>query len=202
MISNSSKENRKTAYPKALLSILALAGGLAVFLIFASSLLISHPIGFTVSSYFYGGVDHTEKVDHFNKINEGPILEPSHINGKSNGSETPSGLVVETEPDTAPIVESPHVNGNGNGSETSSGLVLGRRPEHSTDASENAENFTTESPVLDLLNESNVQKSNITGASLADSGIISFCISVSFALIMYFRIYWRFCFLSGFCSSC
>ncbi|KAK2971750.1 hypothetical protein RJ640_022889 [Escallonia rubra] len=45
------------AYPKTLTSIAASVGGLALFLIFASVLLLSQPIGSTVRGYFYGGVD-------------------------------------------------------------------------------------------------------------------------------------------------
>ncbi|KAL6530210.1 Protein yls7 [Orobanche hederae] len=62
MNSLSIKEWPKTAYPKALLSIVASVGGLALFLLLASTFLVSRPIGSTVRGYFYG-VDNSRKVD-------------------------------------------------------------------------------------------------------------------------------------------
>ncbi|KAL6509470.1 Protein yls7 [Orobanche gracilis] len=62
MNSLSVKEWPKTAYPKALLSIVASVGGLALFLLLASTFLVSRPIGSTVRGYFYG-VDNSRKVD-------------------------------------------------------------------------------------------------------------------------------------------
>lgn len=54
--------SQMAVFPKALLSIAASAGGLALFLIIASMLLLSHPIGSRVQGYFYG-VDSSAKVD-------------------------------------------------------------------------------------------------------------------------------------------
>lgn len=51
------------AYPKSLHSIAASVGGLALFLIFASLLLVSGPIGSTVRGYFYD-VDSSSKFDN------------------------------------------------------------------------------------------------------------------------------------------
>lgn len=51
-----------TVYPRTLARIVVTVGGLAFFLIFASWILVSHPIGSTVRGYFYG-VDNSEKVD-------------------------------------------------------------------------------------------------------------------------------------------
>lgn len=53
MASFSTKEWPKTAYPKTLLSIVASFGGLAIFLLLASTLLVSQPIGDSVSSLGY-----------------------------------------------------------------------------------------------------------------------------------------------------
>ncbi|CAA0809538.1 Protein trichome birefringence-like 18 [Striga hermonthica] len=62
MTSVSIKEWPKSAYPKALLSIVASVGGLAVFLLLASTFLLSQPIGSTVRGYFYG-VESLSKID-------------------------------------------------------------------------------------------------------------------------------------------
>lgn len=53
---------RMAAFPKALSSIAASVGGLAIFLIIASILLLFHPVGSRVRGYFYG-VDSSAKVD-------------------------------------------------------------------------------------------------------------------------------------------
>ncbi|GFP88306.1 protein trichome birefringence-like 18 [Phtheirospermum japonicum] len=71
------KEWNKTGYPKALLSIVASVGGLALFLLLASTFLVSQPIGYTVRGYFYG-VDSSRKVDSSN------IVVPYEDRGKSN----------------------------------------------------------------------------------------------------------------------
>ncbi|KAK4480588.1 hypothetical protein RD792_013666 [Penstemon davidsonii] len=62
MSSISVKEASRNAYPKTLLSIVAYVGGLALFLILASTLLVSQPIGSTVRGYFYG-VDGSKNID-------------------------------------------------------------------------------------------------------------------------------------------
>ncbi|XP_047335152.1 protein YLS7-like [Impatiens glandulifera] len=51
-----------TSYPKTFTSIVFVICGLAVFLVAASLLLVSHPIGSTVRGYFYD-VDHSKKID-------------------------------------------------------------------------------------------------------------------------------------------
>ncbi|KAL0304171.1 UNVERIFIED_CONTAM: protein YLS7 [Sesamum radiatum] len=53
----STKEWPKTAYPKSLLYIVAVFGGLAVFLLLASTLLVSQPIGDSDSSLSYSVFD-------------------------------------------------------------------------------------------------------------------------------------------------
>ncbi|CAK7337101.1 unnamed protein product [Dovyalis caffra] len=50
------------AFPRSLTSIAASMGGLAVFLVIASLLLVSYPIGSTVRGYFYA-IDGSRKVD-------------------------------------------------------------------------------------------------------------------------------------------
>ena len=46
--------SRMAAYPRSVTWIVVSVGGLAFFLIFASWILISYPIGSTVRLYFYG----------------------------------------------------------------------------------------------------------------------------------------------------
>ncbi|KAL2540096.1 Protein trichome birefringence-like 18 [Abeliophyllum distichum] len=67
MASVSVKE--QPAYPKTLSSIVASVGGLALFLILASTILVSQPIGSTVRGYFYG-VDHSREIDSIFTLNE------------------------------------------------------------------------------------------------------------------------------------
>ncbi|XP_011029985.1 PREDICTED: protein trichome birefringence-like 18 [Populus euphratica] len=63
-LASSPKESNPTmaAFPRSLSSMAASIGGLAVFLVIASLLLVSYPIGSTVSGYFYG-MDSTGQVD-------------------------------------------------------------------------------------------------------------------------------------------
>ncbi|KAH6783034.1 TRICHOME BIREFRINGENCE-LIKE 18 [Perilla frutescens var. hirtella] len=68
------------AYPKALLSIIASVGGLAIFLLLASTLLVSQPFGSTIRGYFYG-VSNSRKIDSEPSLNNsvsdsGHILQP------------------------------------------------------------------------------------------------------------------------------
>lgn len=88
MNSVSFKEWPKTSYPKALLSIIASVGGLAIFLLLASTLLVSQPIGSTVRGYFYG-VNNSRKIDFESSLNHSvsessPILKPIVDREKSN----------------------------------------------------------------------------------------------------------------------
>ncbi|XP_022890288.1 protein YLS7 [Olea europaea var. sylvestris] len=69
MASVSVKEQLRTAYPKTLTSIVASVGGLALFLILASTILVSQPIGSTVRGYFYG-VDRSRKIDSLLTLKE------------------------------------------------------------------------------------------------------------------------------------
>ncbi|KAI7751578.1 hypothetical protein M8C21_004144 [Ambrosia artemisiifolia] len=62
-----------SAYPKTVLPIAASVGGLALFVIFASLLLVNQPIGTKVSGYFYS-VDQASSIDLLSK-NETSIIE-------------------------------------------------------------------------------------------------------------------------------
>lgn len=66
-----------SAFPQKLSSIVVSVGGLALFLIFASWLLISHPIGSTVSGYFYN-VDHATKSGSSIPWSNQTTIEPHH----------------------------------------------------------------------------------------------------------------------------
>ncbi|KAJ6417783.1 hypothetical protein OIU84_001211 [Salix udensis] len=63
-LASSPKESNPTmaAFPRSISSMAASIGGLAVFLVIASLLLVSYPIGSTVSGYFYG-IDSVGQVD-------------------------------------------------------------------------------------------------------------------------------------------
>ncbi|KAL7107260.1 hypothetical protein ACP275_06G043200 [Erythranthe tilingii] len=93
MSSASAKEFSKNAYPKTLLSIVASVGGLATFLLLASTVLVSQPIGSTVRGYFYG-VDSSEKSDSDSSLRHS-VSEPSNIvspyvdAGESNSTFSP-----------------------------------------------------------------------------------------------------------------
>ncbi|XP_057798408.1 protein trichome birefringence-like 18 isoform X2 [Salvia miltiorrhiza] len=88
MKSVSFKEWQKTSYPKALLSIIASVGGLALFLLLASTLLVSQPIGSTIRGYFYG-VNGPRKLDSESSLNlsaaeSDHIVQPFVEGDKSN----------------------------------------------------------------------------------------------------------------------
>ncbi|KAG8390272.1 hypothetical protein BUALT_Bualt01G0066400 [Buddleja alternifolia] len=83
----STKESTKTAYPKTLLSIVASVSGLAVFLILASTLLVSQPIGSTVRGYFVS-VDRPRKIDSESSIsNSVPESNPT-VNSFENSEKS------------------------------------------------------------------------------------------------------------------
>lgn len=83
------------ALPRSLSSIAVSIGGLAIFLILASLLLVSYPIGSTVHEYFYG-------VDNYNKLDL-PIYSGSESNAvrildrnvDAIDRNSPSGLSLE-----------------------------------------------------------------------------------------------------------
>lgn len=79
MSSVSLKEWPKSSYPKTLLSIISVIGGLAIFLLLASTLLVSQPIGSTVRGYFYG-------VTSSRNIDSEPSIKPFLDSEKSNFS--------------------------------------------------------------------------------------------------------------------
>ncbi|KAG8381463.1 hypothetical protein BUALT_Bualt06G0124500 [Buddleja alternifolia] len=74
MNSVSTKESPKSTYPKTILSILASVGGLAVFLLLASTLLVTHPIGATIRGYFYDSGS-TRRMDSVSDA----VSESNHI---------------------------------------------------------------------------------------------------------------------------
>ncbi|XP_022873815.1 uncharacterized protein LOC111392643 [Olea europaea var. sylvestris] len=61
------KEQPRTANPKIISSIIASVGGLALFLILASTILVSQPIGSTVRGYFYS-VYQSRKIDSLSTL--------------------------------------------------------------------------------------------------------------------------------------
>lgn len=85
MSSFSSKDASTLSYPKSLLSIVTTVGGLAVFLILASSFLVSQPIGTAVHEYFYG-VHHLDRVtfDGDGVINDTANFNPIAVENKEN----------------------------------------------------------------------------------------------------------------------
>lgn len=83
MKSVSFKEWQKISYPRALLSIIASVGGLALFLLLASTLLVSQPIGSTIRGYFYG-VSSSRNLDFPPVSESGQILQPFVEGGKSS----------------------------------------------------------------------------------------------------------------------
>ncbi|XP_047973359.1 protein YLS7-like [Salvia hispanica] len=88
MKSVSFKDWQKTSYPKALLSIIASVGGLALFLLLASTVLVSQPIGSTIHEYFYGATS-PRKLDSDSSLNLSAsesehIVQPFVEGDKSN----------------------------------------------------------------------------------------------------------------------
>lgn len=87
--------NSMNQYPKTLSRIAVSVGGLAMFLLFASWVLVSFPIGSTVSGYFYG-VDSLQKLEFSNSLgNQTPVVSPLpnnvDITDKDVTSESNSG---------------------------------------------------------------------------------------------------------------
>lgn len=75
------------AYPRTLSWILLSVGGLAVFLILGSCILVSNPIGSTVRGYFYG-VDRSQKLD-FSGYSGNPTVTFQNVD-KNDSSESNS----------------------------------------------------------------------------------------------------------------
>ncbi|XP_010671971.2 protein YLS7 [Beta vulgaris subsp. vulgaris] len=87
MALGSSKDYASTSnYPRALSSIIISVGLLAVFITFASWILLSYPIGTVVQSYFYG-VDQTSDLDLTVSV-EGVNGTQVHGEGRSGFSDT------------------------------------------------------------------------------------------------------------------
>jgi hypothetical protein len=98
--------NTMTAYPRTVSWIGASVAGMAFFLMFASWILVSHPIGSTVRGYFYG-VESSEKLDLFISVGNQSTSDPSvgdsvDMVGKVLASESNSQVLMST--DEAPVV--------------------------------------------------------------------------------------------------
>ncbi|XP_073125149.1 protein YLS7-like [Henckelia pumila] len=75
---NSMTERARPTYPRTFLSIVSLVGGLAMFLVLASSVLIQQPIRSTVRRYFYA-VD--SSIDIHSDSSGGPVSNSKYNNG-------------------------------------------------------------------------------------------------------------------------
>lgn len=84
-----SPKSMASAYPKTLVPIAASIGGLALFLVFASLLLVDQPIGSKVSGYFFN-LDQASKVDLSPFNNETSIFE---IKDRANDTDTTRKIV-------------------------------------------------------------------------------------------------------------
>ncbi|KAL0452553.1 UNVERIFIED_CONTAM: protein trichome birefringence-like 18 [Sesamum latifolium] len=89
----STKESTKTAHPKSLLSIVASVGGLALFLVIASTLLVSQPIGSTIRGFFYG-VDSLTKIDSESSLGSS-VSESNHTVHPFEGIQKSNATVLE-----------------------------------------------------------------------------------------------------------
>lgn len=95
-----------TAYPRSVSWIGISVGGMAFFLMFASWILVSYPIGSTVRGYFYG-LESLEKVDLFISMGNQSTRDPSvgdkvDMVGKILASESDSQVLLSTN--EAPVV--------------------------------------------------------------------------------------------------
>jgi hypothetical protein len=98
--------NIMTAYPRSVSWIGISVGGMAFFLMFASWILVSYPIGSTVRGYFYG-LESLEKVDLFISMGNQSTRDPSvgdkvDMVGKILVSESDSQVLLSTN--EAPVV--------------------------------------------------------------------------------------------------
>ena len=178
-----------SAFPRSLSSIAVSVGGLALFLIFASCLLLSYPIGSTVRGYFYGDdsgkmalwdnetIIDTRLVDNVDLVNKNlPANPSSKVPISSSGQLIDSGTDgLVNEPAKVPLSSS----------------NIAQEEEISSYVSSNiADNVEIASPLsMALKNNSDVTVagSNPTspaspslpedvGTSLVDSGINQICL--------------------------
>ncbi|XP_038683615.1 protein YLS7-like [Tripterygium wilfordii] len=87
------------AFPRSLLSIAISVGGLALFLILASCLLVQSPLGSTVQSYFYG-VDSSKKLD----------ISVSSSNQTTSDSPLSNVAVIDKNSPSGPSFELPMIS--------------------------------------------------------------------------------------------
>lgn len=78
--------NSKTVFPRKVSSIAFAIGGLVSFIIFASLLLFTYPIGSSVSGYFYG-TETTQHVQFHHSINPDSSSDSPPLTQESKDSE-------------------------------------------------------------------------------------------------------------------
>ncbi|ONI25126.1 hypothetical protein PRUPE_2G282500 [Prunus persica] len=92
-----------THYPKALSWIVVSVVGLALFLLFASWVLVTYPIGSTVSWYFYG-VDSLQKLDYSSSIGSQTSYDsplPNNVDNFNKNVKSESNIEVPESSDGA-----------------------------------------------------------------------------------------------------
>lgn len=202
--SNPAKEASAMTYPKSLTSIVVSVGGLALFLIMASTLLVSQPIGSAIRSYFYT-VNPSENL--FSPItasesSSANLDSTNSISGVSSGqgdsvkgTETSENKPLETKiADENPELEQEVRKLNSSvSSDLSSDTTLDKSINGSVSpaVNKNYGNIDTLSPVENFSGDSDRQESNKTVASLGEPGKVimippCFCYGFVFA----------FCFIS------
>uniref|UniRef100_A0A5B7B8K1 Uncharacterized protein n=1 Tax=Davidia involucrata TaxID=16924 RepID=A0A5B7B8K1_DAVIN len=135
-------------YPKTILSIAVFVGGLAMFLILASLLLVSQPVGSTVRGYFYD-VDHSKKLDTVSSGNE--TVTNSRVDGNvedlrkldppmSGGNETVIDSQHNTDTDDSRKSHLPMLGGSQSATDAhrngDGGVIDKNRPSESRDTNE------------------------------------------------------------------
>lgn len=183
--STPAKEASAMTYPKSLTSIVVSVGGLALFLIMASTLLVSQPIGSTIRSYFYT-VNPTENLfppiratesssygdENGNNADElsANLDSTNSTSGVSSGQDdsvkgtgTSENKPVEAKKaDESPELEQEVRKLNASVSNGSVSPVINK----------NYGNIDTLSPVENFSGDSDRQESNKTVASLGEPGKI------------------------------
>lgn len=183
--SNPAKEASAMTYPKSLTSIVVSVGGLALFLIMASTLLVSQPIGSAIRSYFYT-VNPSENLFSPIRASESSsanLDSTNSISGVSSGqgdsvkgTETSENKPLETKiADENPELEQEVRKLNSSvSSDFSSDTTLDKSINGSVSSpvvNKNDGNIDNLSPVENFSGgDSDRQKSNKTVASLGEPG--------------------------------
>ncbi|VVB15655.1 unnamed protein product [Arabis nemorensis] len=89
----------KTVFPRKVSSIAFAIGGLASFVIFASLLLFTHPIGSSVTGYFYG----YETTQHVVQFHHSTDLDSSHQNPSPDSTSDSPPLTQDSQDKLLPI---------------------------------------------------------------------------------------------------